>query len=375
MAHPDLFQDLPLKQPSVDSADSRTKADRQAPNSMRKRSPGEALYQTLLRTADSVVHRDLHPRNDKLWIVRTNGAYHLTIRRGTEEYPFTHFALQQFAAHLDVPQKLLDRLASFPRIEDCRLLNMLLFAEGAKDDAIFRFRIRDGKIVSVHRGRFTALDLVGLAEQLRGLENDGEFRVRKYEIEENCLWVELEHGNRAPHDLSPLTNRATAKADYWREGVVLWSQEDGKGAVTVVPVLLRDWGTLVLPVVSTRSDVRKRRHAQHSQDALLQAVLKDLKKSREAPYAEMGERLKNLHERFLPFSGIHAFLENLRLPFPSRVSQDEVLRHVMTGRPTQFRVVAGVLRVAQNINDHARRFQVLTALARIVWSQSRPRKR
>lgn len=346
-----------------------------APDSAPRRTPLEQLRATVERQAELHSVRDLHPRDDKLWIVRNGGAYFLSVRKGKEQYRLGEWAVRQLAGMLDVPAPLLQRLSAMPRVEDCRLLNMLMFAEGARPDARFRFVLNDGRVTAVHSGKFTSLNPLSLVEQIERLDEEGRVRVRRFEARAGDLWLELEHTGVATVDLSPVFDRANAKADIWRPGAILWNQEDGTSAVTIVPVLFREWGGLALPVVASRADIRKRRHVQESADALLRAVTGDLAATREAPFDSVSERLRSLHERFLPAGGVFSHLDSLSLPFPSKATMEGVVRRVTGGRPTQYRLAAAALHEARGVEDHARRLRLLLAVGRMVWTSGRSRKR
>lgn len=347
----------------------------QEPATSERRTPLEQLTAAVERQANRHSVQILHPRGDKLWISRTGSAYWLSVRKGREQYRMEERAVRQLAALLDVPAALLDRLAGLSRVEDCRLLNMLMFAEGARPDARFRCVLRDGKLTRVHSSRFTSLDELALVSQLERLEGEGRVRLRRFDSNPDGLWLEIEHSDLAAVDLSPVFDRANTKADLWRPGAIVWNQEDGGSAITVVPVLFRAWGGLSLPVLASRADVRKRRHVQDSEDALLRATIGDLAATREAAFDQAAERLRALHDRFLPGGAVFSHIDSLNLPFPTKNAIDSVVRRVTGGRPTQYRLVTAALHEARATEDHARRLRLLLALGRLALAGGHRSKR
>lgn len=364
MTVPTLFDQVPLE------------ADQESgTNAKARRTPLEQLSHAIERQGTGLNIRLLHPRDDKLWIVRTGGTYSLTVKKGKEQYRIEERALRQLAALLDVPTTLLEKLAGMPRAEDCRLLNMLMFTEGARPDARFRCILRDGRLSRIYSGKFTSLDSAALVEQIKRLEQEGRMRLRRYEIGADGLWLELEHADIAPIDLSPVFDRINAKADHWFPGAILWNREDGSTAVTVIPVLFRKWGALSLPVLTSQADIRKRRHVQDSPEALLRAVTGDLAATREAAFQKAAERLRDLHERFLPKDGVFEHLGGLNLPLPRTNATDSVVRRVTSGRPTHYRLVMALLHEAKNTKNHARRLRLQLAVGRLIWSGVKRRRK
>lgn len=340
----------------------------------KRRTPLERLKAEIGQHAGRHSTHVFHPRNDKLWISRTGGTYWLSVRKGREQYRMEDRAVRQLAALLNVPAALLERLAGLPRVEDCRLLNMLMFAEGARPDVRFRCIVRDGKLARVHSGRFTSIDSAALVSQIERLENEGRARLRRFEITADGLWLEIEHSDFSAIDLSPVFNRTSHKADLWRPGAIFWNQEDGESAVTVVPVLFRAWGGVPFPVLASRSDVRRRRHMQDTGDALLRAAIGDLVATREAPFQQAAERFRALHEQFLPAGGVVGYLDSLNLPFPTKSIFDSVVRRVTGGRPTRYRLLTACLHEARAIENPSRRLRLLLALGRLAWTSAQRSK-
>lgn len=333
-----------------------------------KRSPLQHLQATLERNADRFRSITLHPRQDRLWVTREGDTYTLSVRRGKEQYEFTGRGVRQFASMFDVSASLLDRLAGLPRVEDCRLLNMLMFAHGDTPDAYIRFRIRDSRIASAHSSQYTHLPLEMIADALEERESEGSVRLRRYEFANGGLWIELEFPGLPSQDLSPVFDRRNAKADIWRPGCILWNQEDGSTAVTIVPAFFREWGGIALPVLRARADVRKRRHVEDSAETLLSGILSDIDACAEAPFAQAAERFRGLHEAFLPSGGVKSHLDGLRLPLPSQSFSNAVVGRVTSGRPTRYRLVTALLYEAREIEAPPRRLRIQIATGRLVWT-------
>lgn len=311
----------------------------------------------------------VHPRQNRLWVVRKGSRYVLSINRGQKELVFSDEALRQFLPLLHVSVPLLQRLASLPRIEDCRLLNLLLWAEGAREDAYYVFLTRGDTIVAAHSGEFAAVTNRDIARELRAIEDEGLIQVRRYDLDGDQLWVEVEYPDVDPYDLTPRTAPDSFKSDYWQPGAVLFNQETGGRAITVVPVLWRTWGSVPLPVLSSKDDVRKRRHVQSAGERLIDKVMSDVRLTAEAPFGEAVQRLLKLHDQQIPNRGVHSYLEGLSLPFPHRGARDAVVRRVIAGRPSLYRLVTAVLGEVRRSDDMARRLKLALAIGRFVWSR------
>lgn len=334
-----------------------------------KLSPIEYLLHILEETSGEGQELKFHPRTDKMWIVKKGPMYALNVKKGRHEYLMTAEATRQLASLLDVPVKLLERLAALPRVEDSRLLNMLLWAEGARPDAYFWFLLKNDKIVAAHSGGFSTITHRELAERLKEKEDQGELKVRWNQLEGSTLWVEIEHPNMEQVDLKPKNAPEHFNPDWWTPGAVLMSQETGGKAITTFPALFRGWGGSVLPVITSKSDIKKHRHSQSSKEELLKGIVRDVISTRESAFQEVGNRLRALHDQFIPDKGVHAYVEGLGMPFPTQGSRDGVVRKLVAGRASLYRLVTAVLTESKKLKDLSKRQKLEIATGRFVWSR------
>lgn len=308
-----------------------------------------------------------HPRADKLWVSRTGGRYSLSAHKGGRIMAITHDGLRQLGAVVDAPLGLLERLSGLPNAEDCRLLNLLLQAAGADAAFQLQFELQDEQVVGVQASSYVRLDLVALAGRLHLAETAGQIRLRRYEYAGGRLWLELEHPSVAAFDLSAGADRAPGKADLWRAGAILSSEDDGAHAITVCPALFRTWGGSAIPVVQGRGDIRKRRHAQTDTETLLRQVVGDVLATQTSPFADAADRLRALHTKYLPSRGLDSVLESAAIPFPTAAVRDATIKTLAGGKTTWYRLLAAIAKEGRTVEDSRKRLTMLLSVGRHLW--------
>jgi hypothetical protein len=312
---------------------------------------------------------EIHPRLDQMWVTRREDGLYLSTHRGRHEYRLAPEAEQQLSGMLDISLPLLRRLQSLPRVQDCRLLNLLLWAEGAKKESRFRVVVEDGVVRSVRSPKHASLDVLQLADALATLEPAG-LRLRRFDYTMQGLWLEFEQPATS-FDLSPVTDRQGSKPDTWRAGAVLFDTEEAGGQLTVVPVLLRAWGGLCLPVMSHKAQLQRHPHRGTSSTELVARAIESLQASAAAPFRELSERMGRLHRELIVDASQSDHLDSLKLPFPTRAARDATLRRIGTGQPTSFRLVTSALATAHQLEEPAARLRLLLFLGRLVWKGPR----
>jgi hypothetical protein len=323
--------------------------------------PMDHLLRALERTGRPV-SRTVHPRFDGLRVGRERDQYTLSIKGSDSPNLLTSDAIRQFAALLDVPMKLLRRLAALAGEDDLRVLNRLLWAEGARKDARYRVSLTGREITAVHSATFTPLDHLGLAKRLAGLERSGLVTLRRYELRGAGIRLEIGYPSLPPVKV------AGQKPEEWDPGVVLSSREDGAHSATVFPALFRRYGGNPLPLLPTRNSVTKIRHAQDSPKALQDAVVDAILSLRASKFDALAVRLTGLRRRFVPEGGLTSHTQGMGLETPSMDIIGDIVARAGNGRCSEYRVVGACVAAAAGMHDLERRLAFELSLGRYVWA-------